>query len=139
MSDRLAVLNHGLVEQIGSPDEIYERPATAFVAGFVGVSNVVEADLARRLTGTPAPFTLRPEKIRLADPAGAPGDALEATAAGVIESTVYLGAATRYTVTLDGGGQLLVVRQNAGDPGRAWAAGQRVRLGWARQHQQPLG
>ena len=139
MSDRLAVLNHGLVEQIGSPDEIYERPATAFVAGFVGVSNVVEADLARRLTGTPQPFTLRPEKIRLADPASGPGDAREPTAAGVIESTLYLGAATRYTVAVDGGGQLLVVRQNAGDPGRPWTAGQRVRLGWARQHQQPLG
>ena len=139
MSDRLAVLNRGLVEQIGSPSEIYERPATAFVAGFVGVSNVVEGDLARRLTGTAEPFTLRPEKIRLADPARAAGHATEETAAGVIESTLYLGAATRYTVALDGGGQLLVLRQNADDAGRAWTPGQRVCLAWARQHQQPLG
>jgi putative spermidine/putrescine transport system ATP-binding protein len=109
------------------------------VAGFVGVSNVVEGDLARRLTGAAEPFTLRPEKIRLADPAGVAGHAAEGTAAGVIESTLYLGAATRYTVGLDGGGQLLVLRQNADDAGRAWTPGQRVCLAWARQHQQPLG
>jgi putative spermidine/putrescine transport system ATP-binding protein len=139
MSDRLAVLNHGLLEQIGTPSEIYEHPATAFVAGFVGVSNVVETDLARRLTGRPEPFTLRPEKIRLADPASVAGHAAEGTAAGVIESTLYLGAATRYTVALDGGGQLLVLRQNADDTGRAWTPGQHVCVAWARQHQQPLG
>ncbi len=69
MSDRLAVFNHGRVEQIGTPAEVYERPATGFVAGFVGVSNVLEGDVAAAVVGYPHAFTIRPEKIALSDPA----------------------------------------------------------------------
>ncbi len=137
MSDRLAVFNHGRVEQIGAPTEIYEHPATTFVAGFVGVSNVVEAEVARRLTGAARPFTLRPEKIRLVEPGETVADGA-LTVAGVIESALYLGAATRYTVKLDGGGQFLVLEPNAGDAGPARAPGQPVRLAWQRRHHQPL-
>ena len=61
MSDRIAVFNHGRIEQIGTPAEIYEHPASSFVAGFVGTSNVVSGDLAMRLRGAPDPFTVRPE------------------------------------------------------------------------------
>jgi putative spermidine/putrescine transport system ATP-binding protein len=137
MSDRLAVFNHGRIEQVGCPAGIYERPATAFVADFVGVSNVCDAELARRLTGSAQPFSIRPEKIRLADPDGPlPDGAL--TAAGVVDSALYLGAATRYAVRLDGGGQLSVLQQNADDAGPARAPGQRVRLSWQDRHQQPL-
>jgi putative spermidine/putrescine transport system ATP-binding protein len=137
MSDRLAVFDHGRIEQIGSPSEIYERPATTFVAGFVGVSNVCDAELARRLTGSPQPFTIRPEKIHLDGPAPTPGEAVSRVT-GTIDSALYLGAATRYAVTLDGGGQLLVLEQNVDDGKPASGPGRRVSLTWHRRHEQPL-
>ena len=137
MSDRLAVFNHGRIEQIGTPAIIYEHPATAFVAGFVGVSNVCDGELARRLSGSPEPFSIRPEKIRLLDGDAPPAEGWTA-AAGVIESVVYLGAVTRYVVVLDGGGQLTVVQQNADDRNSGPAAGRTVRLAWQRRHQQQL-
>src|ERR1043166_2965687 len=87
MSDRLAVFNQGRIEQVGAPREVYEHPATEFVAGFVGVSNVLERDGRR--------FTIRPEKIRLlaGDDAPAGGDVLEA---GRLQDVVYVGMVTRY-------------------------------------------
>src|SRR6185369_13526597 len=68
MSDRIAVFNLGKIEQVGAPAEIYEHPATAFVAGFVGVSNLLSGAAAQAITGSPAPFAIRPEKIRLLTP-----------------------------------------------------------------------
>jgi putative spermidine/putrescine transport system ATP-binding protein len=137
MSDRLAVFNQGRIEQIGAPADVYERPATVFVAGFVGVSNLVDGALARELAGSSRPFTIRPEKIRLVEPAEAVGDdGLVAT--GKIESVHYLGAATRYTVRLDGGSQLLVLAQNTDDGRAARMPGERVRVAWHRRHQHPL-
>jgi putative spermidine/putrescine transport system ATP-binding protein len=135
MSDRLAVFNHGRVEQIGTPNAIYEHPATVFVAGFVGVSNVCEGDLARRLSGSPRPFAIRPEKIRFVNGGAVPEGSVSTE--GQIESTVYLGSVTRYSVALDGGGQLVVVLPNADDDGCGVAVGSRVRLAWPRRlHQQ---
>ena len=67
MSDRLAVFNRGRIEQVGSPAEVYERPATGFVAGFVGVSNVLEGEAAAAIAGDPHPFTIRPEKISMSE------------------------------------------------------------------------
>ena len=72
MSDRLAVFNSGRIEQVGAPAEVYERPATRFVAGFVGTSNLLRARSRRRIVGRAGTFTIRPEKIRLADPAARP-------------------------------------------------------------------
>jgi putative spermidine/putrescine transport system ATP-binding protein len=137
MSDRLAVFNHGRIEQIGSPAEVYEHPATAFVAGFVGVSNVCEGELAQRITGAPRAFAIRPEKIRLV----AEGDPVPdgwLAVAGTIRTVTYHGATTRYTVALDGGGELDVMHQNSGEA-RAPVAGGRVRLAWARALNQLLG
>ena len=111
MSDRLAVFNAGRIEQIGTPAEVYERPATGFVAGFVGVSNVLEGEIARRIAGDPRPFTVRPEKIALTD-ATVPAPAGSCSAAGHVAEVVYLGAVTRYIVELDGGGSLVVMQQN---------------------------
>ena len=68
MSDRLAVFSRGHIEQVGTPAEVYERPATAFVAGFVGVSNVLEGEAARAITGVDHAFTIRPEKIAIVGP-----------------------------------------------------------------------
>src|SRR4051794_4511060 len=107
MSDRIAVFNHGRIEQVGTPSEVYEHPATEFVAGFVGVSNVLERDGRR--------FTIRPEKLRLLDADDVPGpeDELES---GHIEDVVYAGMVTRYVVALDRGGTVVVVRQNTETP-----------------------
>jgi len=137
MSDRLAVFNQGRIEQIGAPGVIYDHPATAFVASFVGVSNLCDGELATRLSGTPSSFAIRPEKIRLlGQNAVVPDGWVNAT--GVVETALYLGAATRYTVALDGGGQLTVLQQNADDLDGAAGPGARVRLAWQPRYQQPL-
>ena len=95
MSDRIAVFNEGRIEQIGTPDEVYEHPASEFVAGFVGVSNILERGGRR--------FTVRPEKIVMNGSAGEPG---------VVKDVQYAGSVTRYVVELDSGERLVVVRQN---------------------------
>ncbi len=137
MSDRLAVFNHGRIEQIGAPAEIYEHPATAFVAGFVGVSNVCTGELAHRLTGSAQPFAIRPEKITMTPLSGSVPEGWLCVTGG-IRAVTYHGATTRYAVALDGGGELAVMQQNAGAGGHAAHAGEAVRLAWARQLNQPL-
>ena len=122
MSDHLAVFNHGRIEQIGAPAEVYERPATEFVAGFVGTSNVLERDGRR--------FTVRPEKVRLVGASELEGEP------GHIRDVVYLGAVTRYVVDLDGGGELVALQQNL-ESSSAEALEQRgrpVRLTWRPEH-----
>ena len=135
MSDRLAVFNQGRIEQVGTPAEVYERPRTAFVAGFVGTSNLLSGDAARAIVGREGLFTVRPEKIQLSDPGTAVGPD-ESSANGTIRSVVYLGPDTRYVVSLDAGGELVVTQQNlATSSMEALAAqGKPVRLIWKRQH-----
>ena len=139
MSDRLAVFNHGKVEQVGSPADVYERPATGFVAGFVGVSNVLEGEAARRVAGDPAPFTIRPEKIEMVEPERRAGPE-DCTATGRVREVVYLGAVTRYVVTLDGGGELVVMQQNLSTSSMEalQVRGKAVRLLWHRRHNRPV-
>ena len=122
MSDRLAVFNSGRIEQVGSPAEVYEHPQTEFVAGFVGVSNVLERG-GRRIT-------IRPEKIRMADDGAGEGES------GVVREVVYVGMVTRYVVDLDTGGELVVVRQNLETSSQEALAeqGKRVRLSWRPEH-----
>ncbi|HEY2489460.1 MAG TPA: ABC transporter ATP-binding protein [Streptosporangiaceae bacterium] len=122
MSDRIAVLNHGQIEQIGQPIEVYERPRTPFVAGFIGVSNLIERDGTR--------ITVRPEKIVLLDDGQQPpsGGRVEA---GRIRDVIYAGVLTRFVVDLDAGGELVVARQNAESPAHARdSRGNRVRIAW---------
>ena len=111
MSDRIAVFRDGRIEQVGTPVELYERPATPFTAGFVGTSNLLTGELAQRLVGRTGSFGIRPEKIRLA-PARLPIPDDHASARGVVREVVYLGAATHTIVDLDGGGTLTVLQQN---------------------------
>jgi putative spermidine/putrescine transport system ATP-binding protein len=111
MSDRIAVFRDGRIEQVGTPVELYERPATPFTAGFVGTSNLITGELAQRLVGRSGSFGIRPEKIRLAR-AGTPAPDDHASAGGVVREVVYLGAATHAIVDLDGGGTLTVLQQN---------------------------
>jgi putative spermidine/putrescine transport system ATP-binding protein len=128
MSDRLAVFSHGKIEQVATPAEVYERPATTFVAGFVGVSNLLERDGRR--------FTVRPEKIRmLAD--GSTPDPDAHVESGHIQEVIYAGMVTRYIVELDAGGRLVVVRQNL-ETTSAEALedrGKHVRLEWRPEHE----
>ncbi len=136
MSDRLAVFNHGRIEQIGAPGEIYEHPATAFVAGFVGVSNLCEGALAQRLAGSTRPFAIRPEKISMLPASGAAPDGA-VTVLGKVSAATYLGSTTRFVVALEGGGELTVVRQNSGGS-LSVTPGDGVRLCWSRALMQPL-
>ena len=139
MSDRLAVFNRGRVEQVGAPADVYEHPATRFVAGFVGTSNLLSGDAAQAVLGTAGTFTIRPEKIRLADPGTATGDD-EVAADGRIHDVVYLGSDTRYIVSLDAGARLVVLRQNLDTSSMEALAqeGNAVRLIWKRQHALPV-
>jgi putative spermidine/putrescine transport system ATP-binding protein len=131
MSDRIAVFNQGRVEQVGTPTEVYERPATPFVSGFVGTSNVLERDGGR--------FTIRPEKVRLLG-AGEPRDGL-VTEHGVIRDVAYAGAVTRYEVELAAGGTLQVVRQNyeTSSTEALEQRGQSVEVGWLATQAVPVG
>ena len=140
MSDRIAVFNAGRIEQVGSPADVYERPATPFVAGFVGTSNLLTGAAAEAIVGATGTFTVRPEKIRLAEPEEAAGDG-EISAPGRIRLVVYLGADTRYHVALDAGGELVVTQQNLATSSMEALAtqGKAVRLIWKRQHSLPIG
>jgi putative spermidine/putrescine transport system ATP-binding protein len=135
MSDRLAVFRDGRIEQVGPPAEVYERPETAFVAGFVGTTNLLSGALARAATGSDEEVLVRPEKIRLLPP-DAPIAADECSVGGVIGEATYLGPFTRYRVEADAGGELAVLAQNqvSGATEAHSAAGRRVRLAWARAH-----
>jgi len=139
MSDRLAVFNRGRIEQIGSPADVYERPATRFVAGFVGTSNLLTGNVAATVLGRPGTFTIRPEKIRLAA-AGATSGSDETSASGTIQSVVYLGPDTRYIVDLDAGARLVVTEQNLTTTSTdvVEQQGKAVRLIWKRQHELPV-
>jgi putative spermidine/putrescine transport system ATP-binding protein len=122
MSDRLAVFNEGRIEQLGTPEEVYEHPTTEFVAGFVGISNVLERDGRR--------FTVRPEKIHMHFDEAGSGEP------GQIRDVVYVGMFTRYIVELDSGGELTVVRQNleTSSVDVLESKGKRVRLEWRPEH-----
>jgi len=135
MSDRLAVFNEGRIEQVGTPADVYERPTTPFVAGFVGTSNLLRGDAARAVIGSDGTFTVRPEKIRLADP-GAPVADDELSAMGEIRDVIYLGSDTRYIVALEAGGELVVTQQNLETSSMEVLAarGRAVRLVWKRRH-----
>ncbi|MBV8563523.1 MAG: ABC transporter ATP-binding protein, partial [Actinobacteria bacterium] len=125
MSDRLAVFNEGRIEQIGTPADVYEHPETEFVAGFVGVSNILERDGRR--------FIVRPEKILMTET----GDG----EAGIVREVVYVGGFTRYIVDLDAGGELVVVRQNleSSSQDALEERGKRVRLSWRPEHTYDIG
>jgi putative spermidine/putrescine transport system ATP-binding protein len=126
MSNRIAVFNEGRIEQVSSPVELYEQPETEFVAGFVGVSNLIERDGSR--------FTIRPEKIQLLDTATAPNGLR--TERGRIAEVAYAGMVTRYTVALEAGGELQLVRQNVeGASSEAPSEqGREVLVGWRPEH-----
>ncbi len=121
MSDRLAVFRDGRIEQVGTPSEVYENPASAFVADFVGVSNVL-----------PGGLTIRPEKLRLL-PRGAPPPEGWHSLPGRVEDAVYLGSHTRYVVAVDGAPPLTVIEQNRDTSAASVPAarGREVTVAWS--------
>ena len=136
MSDRIAVFDQGRIQQVGTPAEIYERPATPFVASFVGTSNLLEGESAQRVVGTPGIYSIRPEKIRVLKESAEADQPDHATATGTVAEVVYLGDATRFLVDLDAGGRLTAVQQNLETSAEDVAAyrGARVRLQWHHRH-----
>ena len=120
MSDRVAVFRDGRIEQVASPVELYEQPASPFVAGFVGTSNLLDA----ALVGRPGTWAIRPERLQLGDPA--PGSQ---SADGEITEVVYLGAATHTIVQLDAGPTVTVSRPNSGTA-RLAERGTRTSVSW---------
>jgi spermidine/putrescine transport system ATP-binding protein len=154
MSDRIAVMNRGRIEQIANPEDVYERPTTSFVAGFIGVSNLMPGEIVQangtrsrvRLdagvefeaategaSGQRCNAVVRPEKLKI-NPAGstASGPSVE----GVVESSVYLGTATQIVVKLPGDTRMTVLVPNADEAERATlpGGGVTVRLSWAPEH-----
>jgi putative spermidine/putrescine transport system ATP-binding protein len=126
MSDRIAVFSEGRLEQVGTPGDVYERPANEFVAGLVGTTNIVARDGRR--------YLVRPEKIRLLEAAA------DGAVAGVVQDVAYLGPVTRYLVATDAGQVLTVVKQNL-DTSAEQALGQRGRrvwLAWRAEDASPL-
>jgi spermidine/putrescine transport system ATP-binding protein len=154
MSDRIAVMNHGRVEQFGDPEDVYERPATTFVAGFIGVSNLMPAAISGpgevRLDHGPtlhvpteglAPgeccnAVVRPEKLRIEPLAGEGSSNGVPRVEGVVESSVYLGTTTQIVVDLGGEVRMTVLVPNASESERQRlpGGGARVALSWEPEH-----
>jgi putative spermidine/putrescine transport system ATP-binding protein len=112
---------------VASPAELYEHPATPFVAGFVGTSNLIDRDGRS--------FSLRPEKVHIVEPDAPARDGFE-SAAGRIADVVYLGMVTRYIVEADDGTRILAVKQNleTSSQDALDQRGRRVRVEWRREH-----
>jgi putative spermidine/putrescine transport system ATP-binding protein len=132
MSDRIAVFSDGRIEQVATPAELYESPATEFVAGFVGTSNLLTGDAARSVLGREGTFSIRPEKIHLDSEV----ESGQRTARGTVSDVIYLGSVNHYLVELEAGTTVTVLRQNLhGGPGQAMSRrGQDVTVGWADEH-----
>ena len=158
MSDRIAVMQSGRIEQMGDPEEVYERPSTTFVAGFIGVSNLMpgtatgvngdrvrvkldtgpelEAEGANGVTtGERIHAVVRPEKLQIQGDNGS-GPADGPSVEGIVEASVYLGTATQIVVGLDEDVRMTVLVPNASEAERARlpGGGARVRLSWAPEH-----
>ncbi|MEY3346312.1 MAG: hypothetical protein RIR40_37 [Actinomycetota bacterium] len=126
MSDRIAVFDKGKIQQLDRPAAIYEKPTNEFVAGFVGVSNLISGSAAQTLLGQSGTFTVRPEKIQISQSSGA---------AGTIKEVEYLGPATRFIVDLDAGVRLVVLKQNSEESASDVMnmRGKKVNLAWDKE------
>jgi len=135
MSDRVAVFNQGRVEQVDTPRNLYNRPKTVFVAGFVGTANVLQGALAQRVTGTPKPLCLRPEHVRFAK---GPLDG-QVGLPGRLQEIQYHGATSRYTVEVAPGEVLTLSLANREDTGELPPQiGEAVFLSWSPHAAVPL-
>jgi putative spermidine/putrescine transport system ATP-binding protein len=136
MSDRIAVFDAGQVQQVDTPSGVYEQPTNRFVAGFVGTSNLLEGDAAQSVLGKSGTYSIRPEKIRIADLEEQPSGS-EHSVTGTIREVEYVGSLTRFHVELTVGGELMTFQQNVDlSPSVApQLRGREVRLVWNRDHE----
>ena len=136
MSDRIAVFDAGQVQQVGTPADVYERPASHFVASFVGTSNVLADTAAQQVLGRRGAYSIRPEKIRMVEP-DEPAGPGEHFADGVVAEVEYVGSVTRFLVNLDVGGHLVALQQNLTSTSMDVARyrNRRVRLVWHGEHE----
>jgi len=131
LCDRLAVMHDGRLEQVGSPEEVYERPATRFVAEFVGTSNVISGEAAHRLLHSAQAVSIRPEKIRVLPRDGSPdGEDSAVRLDGVVREVVYAGPATRVVVDVDVDITLAALILNVEPRAATFTRGQPVTLTW---------
>ncbi|OEO26782.1 polyamine ABC transporter ATP-binding protein [Pseudomonas sp. J237] len=132
MSDRVAVFNKGRIEQVDTPRNLYMKPATPFVAEFVGTSNVLRGEIAQRLTGSAQPFSIRPEHIQFAE---GPASSQHVELSGVLHDIQYQGAATRFELKLDNGENLSISQANSqwGTQAQPLTLGQQVTARWPRE------
>jgi len=135
MADRVAVFDHGGIEQLATPRELYVRPLTPFVARFVGGANVAEGALAERLSGSSQSFAVRAEHVRVLQPEQAAPD-LAMVCPGQLLEIQYHGASSRAQVALEGGEIFSAVLSDAA--AAALTVGMSVRLAWQREHAVPL-
>ncbi|AMW85574.1 MULTISPECIES: ABC transporter ATP-binding protein [Pseudomonas] len=137
MSDRVAVFNKGRIEQVDTPRNLYMKPATTFVAEFVGTSNVIRGELAQRLSGNPQPFSIRPEHVRFAE---GPLGSGEVEVSGLLHDIQYQGSATRYELKLENGQALNISQANNQwlDTTAGHQVGQSITARWAREAMTPL-
>jgi len=135
LSDRIAVFNEGRVEQIGTPREVYEYPGTPFVASFLGLSNLIPAELALELAGAKSALSVRPERVRIAATDEAVRNT-ETSVRGTVVETVYTGPTTRYIVETDFGLRLIAERHNdhAPDDTSSFHRGDAVLAVWYTEH-----
>jgi putative spermidine/putrescine transport system ATP-binding protein len=132
-------MRDGRIEQVGAAAEVYERPATRFVAEFVGTSNVLDAAAARRIAGVDRTVSVRPEKIRVHERGAAPpAEADEVRVDGVVREVVYSGAATRVVADVGDGVVLAALVLNAETAGRRFDRGRPVTLGWPAAATRPV-
>jgi putative spermidine/putrescine transport system ATP-binding protein len=134
MSDRVAVFDQGRIQQVGTPQEIYETPGSQFVAGFVGTSNLLTGQVAETVLGRAGTFVVRPEKLELGSQPARPVADGHVAADGTVAEVVYAGAVTRYLVDLDAGAQLTAATSNHGRDVDVVQRGDRVSVSFARQH-----
>jgi putative spermidine/putrescine transport system ATP-binding protein len=128
LSDRIAVFNAGRIEQLGTPRELYEQPASRFVADFVGTSNLFDIDRSTALIGRAGEHTIRPEKLTLSVEPGA-GEGVRSAPGTVVES-IYVGSAIRHVVDLDAGGRVTVLERNDRSRAADQDRGDRVHVSW---------
>jgi putative spermidine/putrescine transport system ATP-binding protein len=135
MSDRIAVFNAGRIEQLGTPQDVYETPRTAFVAGFLGVSNLISGERALRLVGRSELVNIRPERI-VFQPAGASHRKGETAVSAVIKEISYTGSNTIYIAETGDGSTLISTRLNQELPGNftEYVPGQNIVAIWQNRH-----
>ncbi len=135
MSDRIVVFNSGRIEQVGTPEQVYEEPRTNFVAGFLGTANIFSVDVARKFLGATTTVSIRPERIRLQAP-GTKIDKSETSITGTVQEAAFVGANTIYILETDFGVKLTVRKTNTELLGQdnSFVAGDQVMAVWRNSH-----